>query len=223
MHEYHDLLGSLPPGTKGCCWGTWVLFILPYIEQENLYNAWNFVGNDRDDETAYGGMFRYNGAANLTVTSRPIDTYYCPSDTFRRKRLAPRGVTSQNYVVNFGNTISTQTPFYLYHGTKKPFLGAPFTDMGAPDLDVTSDVAQAAHAGTVNFSGIIRRTQRHHADVGGGGRKRWRPPRLFVVGIRNAIHGPPDTQLVISRRITSRTRLRRSPPQSSVRCSHGGL
>ena len=85
MHEYHDLLGSLPPGTKGCCWGTWVLFILPYIEQENLYNAWNFVGNDRDEESGYGNMFRYNGAANITVTSRPIDTYYCPSDRFRGK------------------------------------------------------------------------------------------------------------------------------------------
>ena len=55
MHEYHDLLGSLPPGTKGCCWGTWILFILPYIEQETLYNAWNFVGNDRDEETDHGG------------------------------------------------------------------------------------------------------------------------------------------------------------------------
>jgi prepilin-type N-terminal cleavage/methylation domain-containing protein/prepilin-type processing-associated H-X9-DG protein len=154
MHEYHDLLGSLPPGTKGCCWGTWVLFILPYIEQENLYNAWNFVGNNRDDQSAYGGMFRYDGAANITVTSRTIGTYNCPSDTFRRQRPAPLGVTSQNYVVNFGNTISTQTPFYLYQGRKRPFLGAPFTDMGAPDPDVTSGAEDAVRAGTVNFSDI---------------------------------------------------------------------
>ena len=49
MHEYHDHLGSLPPGVKGCCWGTWLLFILPCIEQESLFNAWNFAGNNRDD------------------------------------------------------------------------------------------------------------------------------------------------------------------------------
>ena len=131
MNEYHDLLGSLPPGTKGCCWGTWLLFILPYIEQENLYDAWNFVGNDRDQESGYGSMFRYNGAANHHGDVAPIDTYYCPSDPIRGTLVASRGVTSQNFVVNFGNTISGQPPYYLYSGKKKPFLGAPFTDMGA--------------------------------------------------------------------------------------------
>ena len=45
MHDYHDQQGSLPPGVKGCCWGTWLLFILPCIEQERLYNGWNFAGN----------------------------------------------------------------------------------------------------------------------------------------------------------------------------------
>lgn len=154
MYEYHDLLGTLPPGTKGCCWGTWMLFILPYIEQEALYNSWNFVGNNRDDATLYGGLFRYSGAANTSVTTRPIETYYCPSDLAPSKRAARRGVTSQNYVVNFGNTICTQTPFYLYQGAKKPFLGAPFTDMGAPVRDVTAPPRSADGTGTFNYSSI---------------------------------------------------------------------
>ena len=33
MHSYHDQMGSLPPGMKGCCWGTWLIFVLPQIEQ----------------------------------------------------------------------------------------------------------------------------------------------------------------------------------------------
>ncbi len=156
MHEYHDHQGSLPPGAKGCCWGTWILFILPYIEHESLFNAWNFAGNNRDDATVQGGMFRYCGAANSTVSWRRIDTYYCPSDPYRRMIRAGGGggVTSQNYVVNFGNTISNQTPFYLFNGTKKPFRGAPFTDMGAPEPDVTSAMPPDSTAGTVSFSGI---------------------------------------------------------------------
>ena len=155
MHEYHDLLGSLPPGVKGCCWGTWILFILPYIEQESLYNAWNFAGNNRDDATVHGGMFRYCGAANSTVSSRRVDTYYCPSDPYRRNRLArSAGVTSQNYVVNFGNTITNQPPFYLFHGSKKPFRGAPFTDMGAPEPQVALAAQRDGTTGTVSFSGI---------------------------------------------------------------------
>ena len=80
MHDYHDQQGSLPPGVKGCCWGTWLLFILPNLEQESLFNAWNFVGDNRYDQSVQGGLFRYAGAANTTVTSSHIETYYCPSD-----------------------------------------------------------------------------------------------------------------------------------------------
>jgi prepilin-type N-terminal cleavage/methylation domain-containing protein/prepilin-type processing-associated H-X9-DG protein len=154
MHEYHDHLGSLPPGAKGCCWGTWILFILPYMEQANLFDSWNFAGNDRYDQTAQNGMFRYGGAANRTVTSSRVYAYCCPSDPNNRSGSEVGGVSSHNYVVNFGNTISSQPPFYLYHGMKVPFLGAPFTDMGAPDPDITSGARDANTAGTVGFSGI---------------------------------------------------------------------
>src|SRR5262245_6010536 len=44
MHNYHDAQGSLPPGRKDCCYGTWQVSILPYIEQQALYNAWNSMG-----------------------------------------------------------------------------------------------------------------------------------------------------------------------------------
>ena len=154
MHDYHDQLGTLPPGAKGCCWGTWILFILPSLEQDHLYNAWNFAGNALCDQSVQVGMFRYNGAANSTVTSSRVATYLCPSDFDRSQPFDGTGVTSQNYLVNFGNTISNQPRFYLYCGTKMPFLSAPFTDMGAPDPDITSATQYTQSAGTVNFSGI---------------------------------------------------------------------
>src|ERR1017187_5208163 len=140
MHDYHDQQGTFPPGVKGCCWGTWLLFVLPYIEQASLYNSWNFAGNDRYDQTIQEGMFGYSGAANTTVTSLRVGTFYCPSDLNNASLTGVGNVTSQNYVVNFGNTISSQSPFSQYNGRKVPFLGAPFTDMGAPDTDVTSAI-----------------------------------------------------------------------------------
>jgi prepilin-type processing-associated H-X9-DG protein len=154
MHQYHDQLGSLPPGVKGCCWGTWILFILPYMEQDVLFDAWNFAGDNRYDQTVQQGMFRYGGADNTTVTSSRVETYWCPSDSNNAGPAGPGDVTSQNYVVNFGNTISNQPPFYLYQGRRMPFLGAPFTDMGAPDPDVIAETRHANSAGTVNFSRI---------------------------------------------------------------------
>src|SRR3954453_8837159 len=44
--NYESANGSFPPGEKGCCWGTWGVFILPFIEQQALFNAWNSVGNN---------------------------------------------------------------------------------------------------------------------------------------------------------------------------------
>jgi prepilin-type N-terminal cleavage/methylation domain-containing protein/prepilin-type processing-associated H-X9-DG protein len=157
MHNYHDSQGTLPPGVKGCCWGTWLVFVLPYIEGGNIFNAWNFVGNDRYEATVQAGAtFRYGDPPNTTVSYRRINSYTCPSDPNALNLPGGAGwaVTCHNYVVNFGNTITNQPNLYAWNNTKLGFLGAPFTDMGAPDTDITAGTQQAAAAGTVNFSGI---------------------------------------------------------------------
>jgi prepilin-type N-terminal cleavage/methylation domain-containing protein/prepilin-type processing-associated H-X9-DG protein len=44
--EFHETWGRLPPGTGwlGNAWGTWGLHILPFLDQQNLYNS-SRVGN----------------------------------------------------------------------------------------------------------------------------------------------------------------------------------
>jgi prepilin-type N-terminal cleavage/methylation domain-containing protein/prepilin-type processing-associated H-X9-DG protein len=156
MHNYHDQQGTLPPGVKGCCWGTWLVAILPYVEQMPMFNAWNSVGNDRYENMGLqNGQFRYGGAVNITVTRARINSYYCPTDPNNLNLVGGPGwpVTSQNYVVNFGNTITNQVP-YLWNNIRLPFNGAPFTDMGSPDADITAGTQQANAAGTINFAGI---------------------------------------------------------------------
>jgi prepilin-type N-terminal cleavage/methylation domain-containing protein/prepilin-type processing-associated H-X9-DG protein len=160
MHNYHDQIGTLAPGMKGADWGTWAVFVLPFVEQSSLFNAWNFAGNDRFDG-AQGGLFRYAGAANITVTSRRVSAYSCPTDPNGLNLVGDTvtigsstfSVTSQNYVCNFGNTISNQTP-YLSGSITYPFLGAPFTDMGAPDPDIVGGPAGPGVRGTVNFAAV---------------------------------------------------------------------
>src|SRR3954467_10177143 len=49
MHNYESSFGTLPPGVgqNGCCWGTWMVPILPYIEQNDLFKRYsNFGGLD---------------------------------------------------------------------------------------------------------------------------------------------------------------------------------
>src|SRR5262249_18308813 len=49
MHNYHDTFQMLPPGVGnfGCCWGTWMMAILPYLEQGSMFSLFvNYNGND---------------------------------------------------------------------------------------------------------------------------------------------------------------------------------
>src|SRR5262249_50964988 len=98
---------------------------------------------------------------NKTVTTTRISAFYCPSDPNNLNLIGGQGwPTSQNYVANFGNTITNQAPLYVWNNTKVPFLGAPFTDMGSPDADIagytagTGGKSAPPTTGTVNFSGI---------------------------------------------------------------------
>jgi hypothetical protein len=139
MHNYQTVIGTLPPGKKGDAWGSWMVFMLPYIEAVSAYNAWNYSGNNSGLPGYVDFDFRYNGAANITVTSSRILAFMCPSDP-NNQSLSGIGitvngqtkmVTSQNYVVNFGNTMMQQRTL---NGV--PFLGAPFTCIGSPYVDI---------------------------------------------------------------------------------------
>ncbi|APZ94759.1 DUF1559 domain-containing protein [Fuerstiella marisgermanici] len=118
MHNYHDVFLTFPIGRHNCCWGTWQVPILPYIEQANLYELYqNSGGNDATGP-------RYGSAANLPVTTTRLAALSCPSDKDNRPFS---GITSHNYSVNFGNTGYGQQSDL--NGVK--FGGAPFANLKA--------------------------------------------------------------------------------------------
>jgi prepilin-type N-terminal cleavage/methylation domain-containing protein/prepilin-type processing-associated H-X9-DG protein len=129
--NYESTNSVLPPGCKFQVWGTWAVFILPYVEQGTMYNSWNSYGDYTGSTYGGDGSLRYGGAANTTVTSARIASYTCPSDT----RSAPLGgIPSYNYAANYGNTAITTVsattstaPAITYNGYT--YCGAPFSDM----------------------------------------------------------------------------------------------
>src|SRR5262249_27232251 len=73
--NYESTNGVFLPGVgkNGCCWGTWMIPILPYVEQQNLANFYvNFGGLDP--------LPRYTGGANANVSSSRLKIFTCPSD-----------------------------------------------------------------------------------------------------------------------------------------------
>ncbi|MEO8495050.1 MAG: DUF1559 domain-containing protein [Planctomycetota bacterium] len=97
IHNYHDTYKTFPAGAWGCCWGTWMISIQPFLEQSALhdrYSSKNKFGIPIDDS-------RYNHAINLPVTTTRLAAHTCPSD----QPNAPfSNITNHNYAANYGNT-----------------------------------------------------------------------------------------------------------------------
>ena len=80
LHNYHDTNGRFPPGyidnnpnpastpdnDLGPGWG-WATFLLPYLEQDNLYKQINFSQG-------------VGVGSNVAVSQQPLKVYECPSD-----------------------------------------------------------------------------------------------------------------------------------------------
>lgn len=118
MHNYHSAFESLPVGCYSCCWGTWRLAVLPYIEQQSVHDMYHDERHcpraDPDD------VYRYSSGINRDAVSVYISTFQCPSDS---PQTPIASILSSNYGVNYGNTNWTQLA--TLHGVE--FGGAPFT------------------------------------------------------------------------------------------------
>jgi prepilin-type N-terminal cleavage/methylation domain-containing protein/prepilin-type processing-associated H-X9-DG protein len=146
--NYESALGSLPPGTKYQVWGTWMLFVQPYLELGAQYNSYNFMG---DYSTTAGENLRYYSPANQTATQTKINTFECPSD---QPSTPLYGIPSYNYAANWGNTgitsvngpagnsslnTTSTAPAATYNGWT--YGGAPYSDiiLGAVTLASITD------------------------------------------------------------------------------------
>jgi hypothetical protein len=135
MHNHHDTYARLPDGAAGCCWGTWQVQILPFIEQENVFKLYqNFGGGDKGYVALMlpAGTWRYRNENNAKVASVRFNILTCPSDTPNTPNTTTNPldmvrypITSHNYAVNFGNTRWAQNTFNMV-----TFQGAPFNVAG---------------------------------------------------------------------------------------------
>jgi len=126
MHLFHDARRSLPQGTAGCCYGTWQMAVLPYLEETALFSLYKNLWGTR----ATGP--EYKEEPNLTnVTSRRLSVATCPSDAEFSYPYLTTVLTKHNYAANFGGTgLENSTVGYNYYFTPTlngvTFKGAPF-------------------------------------------------------------------------------------------------
>jgi prepilin-type N-terminal cleavage/methylation domain-containing protein/prepilin-type processing-associated H-X9-DG protein len=137
-HNYADANRStFPAGEYSCCWGTWLVGLMPYIEQKNLYDQYKFFGAVQNQAgnaiSQTDANTRYGGALNQPVTKTQISAYTCPSDSITATPGVISGITFHNYVANHGNTTLARTVIFgkTLAGKDNVFRNAPFAFIGA--------------------------------------------------------------------------------------------
>lgn len=66
LHNHHDTYGAFPAQSLGNPRTSWAAFILPFIEQQNLYEQYDFKSH-------------WNADVNQDVVRTIVPTYFCPS------------------------------------------------------------------------------------------------------------------------------------------------
>src|SRR5437879_3505532 len=75
MHHYENVHERLPPSRLRVGSATWMVLILPFLEQDNLHRQWDLSQS----------YYQQNAVARLT----PVKIYFCPS-----RRTATTGPTA---------------------------------------------------------------------------------------------------------------------------------
>ncbi len=101
VQNYHDVIGAFPPGalsygnSNTSWWGAFV-FMLPNMEQQNMYNALNFSAASPTNEQSFSRTG--SPSPNYTVQTATINVLNCPSDTDRLTSTTGHS----NYATNCG-------------------------------------------------------------------------------------------------------------------------
>ena len=102
--NYESTNGTFLPGVSrsGCCWGTWMIPIMPYMEQQALFQIYTGFGGV-GGYTLMSQIPRYSAGPNSPVSKTNLSTFTCPSDP---GPLTWNGGTRtmHNYALNAGNT-----------------------------------------------------------------------------------------------------------------------
>jgi prepilin-type N-terminal cleavage/methylation domain-containing protein/prepilin-type processing-associated H-X9-DG protein len=109
LHSRHDTLGALPAGSDARSFSGFV-YLLPYLEQDNLYKQINLTVSP-------------SNAANATAKATAVSIFLCPSDPVT---TVPAGEAGINYRLNQGYNL-------LYSGIPdtdpaRPNYGLPAAD-----------------------------------------------------------------------------------------------
>lgn len=152
LHSFHDQRGVLPPGyidgntnpnstpdnDIGPGWG-WASFILPYLEQENVYNQINF--------SQPVGM-----GVNAKISQQPLGIFQCPADAYFEPLVFDVYDSNSNKIasVAHSNYIACNGADECFNGAggdSQPNRGAFYRNSRTRLIDVSDGLTSTIFAG----------------------------------------------------------------------------
>ncbi len=125
LHNFHDVRGFLPAGGQSDTtpygtgpngvWGSaWTVFILPYVEQENLFKSFTFTGGSGWGNSAGNNC---NRASNVKI---PV--YTCPASSAPKNARSPYTGTNVQacHYAGISGAVSGLIPGYTETRTATP-------------------------------------------------------------------------------------------------------
>jgi len=159
LHNYNETVGRFPPGAiwqgnnkvggvapengRDAGWGaTWVLLILPYIEQQGLYNKYDFSELARHGATA-------TGTGNNAVTRKNLPSLNCPSHPEITVMLVQDydGFAKANYAANMGAGRMIERAAFTNNAKKGPM--SVIGQWGATVGDITDGTSNVVLASEI--------------------------------------------------------------------------
>ncbi len=174
LHNHHDALGGFPPALQN---GTgvpvmgWTYFVLPYIEQDNLYKRINLAANWNDAAT--------NDANPGGVNQVEIAIFLCPS--------APSGRTADRArkILDYPAVTQITRPNPYFAGTLPPadstYIGILGHNVRRRITDITDGSSNTILLGE-----------------SGGRNQLWRMGKMVSASGTTGAWANPGTQIVVS-------------------------
>jgi prepilin-type N-terminal cleavage/methylation domain-containing protein/prepilin-type processing-associated H-X9-DG protein len=151
LHDYYNNNNGLPPGRDSRSFSAHA-YLLPYLEQNNIYKSINF-------------SVPYNNAVNAAAAASPVKSFLCPADPYNR---VPAGWAGTNYRANQGSGIlwglppsdptdpnygmpAPNGPFYLNSRTRVSDIPDGLSNTAAFSEHATGDFSNASATETDTF------------------------------------------------------------------------
>ena len=177
LHSHHDAAGGFPAGWKTTgnastgYWG-WSVFLLPYVEQDNLYRLLS-----PDTQTLQSAFQN-----QLTLLKTPLSVFMCPSDT-----ISPLNTNRPFSVIVSGQTIQIAISNYPGNGGNDGDTGLFQADRKLKFGDIADGTSNTIAIGerkskdnafATLWAGMSEANGETAGGTGGGSRVR---PRLYLL------------------------------------------